>query len=263
MFGAALGDIVGSKYEFMPIKSKDFVFLDDGMDYTDDTLMTVAVAEALIDSDISKEEETKNNLIASMRKWGRRYPHPTGAYGSMFSSWLRSSSPNPYNSWGNGSAMRVSASGWLYDTIEETRKAAMLSSIVTHNHIEGIKGAEATASAIFLARTGEGKESIKRYIEKEFGYDLSRKLCDIRETYSFDGSCQGTVPESIICFLEGRDAEDTIRNAISLGGDADTMGAIAGSIAEAYWKEDLSEMVKPYLPDDLYTILSSIKITQH
>ena len=182
MFGAALGDIVGSKYEFMPIKSKDFVFLDDGMDYTDDTIMTVAVAEALIDSDISKEEETKNNLIASMRKWGRRYPHPTGAYGSMFSSWLRSSSPKPYNSWGNGSAMRVSASGWLYNTIEETRKAAMLSSIVTHNHPDGIKGAEATASAIFLARTGEGKESIKRYIEKEFGYDLSRKIEEIRET---------------------------------------------------------------------------------
>lgn len=159
--------------------------------------------------------------------------------------------------------MRVSAAGWLYETMEETRKAARLSSEVTHNHPEGIKGAEATASAIFLARTGEDKEIIKRYIEKEFGYDLSRKLCDIRKTYSFDGSCQGTVPESIICFLEGVDTEDTIRNAISLGGDADTMGAIAGSIAEAYWKEDLSEMVRSYLPDDLYSVLSMIKITQY
>ena len=263
MFGAALGDIVGSKYEFMPIKSKDFVFLDNTMDYTDDTIMTVAVAEALLNSDINDEETTKNNLIASMRKWGRRYPYPTGAYGSMFSSWLRSSSPKPYNSWGNGSAMRVSAAGWLYETMEETRKAARLSSEVTHNHPEGIKGAEATASAIFLARTGEDKEIIKRYIEKEFGYDLSRKLCDIRKTYSFDGSCQGTVPESIICFLEGVDTEDTIRNAISLGGDADTMGAISGSIAEAYWKEDLSDMVKSYLPSELYSVLAMIKITQH
>ena len=263
MFGAALGDIVGSKYEFMPIKSKDFVFLDDTMDYTDDTIMTVAVAEALLNSDIDDEEETKKNMVASMQRWGRKYPYPTGAYGSMFSSWLRSSSPKPYNSWGNGSAMRVSASGWLYETIEKTRKAARLSSVVTHNHAEGVKGAEATASAIYLARIGEGKENIKSYIEKEFGYDLSRPLDEIRATYSFDGSCQGTVPESIICFLEGKDTEDTIRNAISLGGDADTMGAISGSIAEAYWKEDLSDMVKPYLPSDLYSVLAMIKITQH
>lgn len=260
MFGAALGDIVGSEYEFMPIKSKDFVFLDNTMDYTDDTIMTVAVAEALLNSDINDEETTKNNMIASMRKWGRRYPYPTGAYGSMFSSWLRLDNPKAYNSWGNGSAMRVSAAGWLYETMEETRKAARLSSEVTHNHPEGIKGAEATASAIFLARKGESKDSIKAYIEREYGYNLDRPLSEIRKTYSFDGSCQGTVPESIICFLEGVDTEDTIRNAISLGGDADTMGAIAGSIAEAYWKEDLSEMVRSYLPDDLYSVLSMIKI---
>ena len=258
MFGAALGDIVGSEYEFMPIKSKDFVFLDNTMDYTDDTIMTVAVAEALLNSDIRDEETTKNNLVASMQKWGRRYPYPTGAYGSMFSSWLRSSSPKPYNSWGNGSAMRVSASGWLYETIEETRKAARLSSVVTHNHAEGVKGAEATASAVYLARMGEEKESIKSYIEKEFGYDLSRPLDEIRETYSFDGSCQGTVPESIICFLEGKDTEDTIRNAISLGGDADTMGAITGAIAGAYYHQmpyDLYEFAMSKLPDDIKGII--------
>ena len=258
MFGAALGDIVGSLYEFDPIKRKDFPFLEDDMSYTDDTIMTAAVLEALMESDISDEETTKKNLVRRMKEWGRRYPHPTGAYGSMFSFWLHSPSPEPYGSWGNGSAMRVSGAGWLYDTIEETRKAARLSAEVTHNHEEGIKGAEATASAIFLGRKGKSKEEIKAYIEKEFGYDLSRSLSSIRPLYSFDGSCQGTVPESIICFLEGESTEDTIRNAISLGGDADTMGAIAGSIAEAYWKEDLSLLVKPYLPDDIYSTLSRI-----
>lgn len=258
MFGAALGDIVGSLYEFDPIKRKDFHFLEDDMSYTDDTIMTAAVLEALMESDIRDEETTRNNLVRRMKEWGRRYPHPTGAYGSMFSHWLHSPSPEPYGSWGNGSAMRVSGAGWLYDTIEETRKAARLSAEVTHNHEEGIKGAEATASAIFLGRNGGSKEEIKAYIEKEFGYDLSRSLSSIRPFYSFDGSCQGTVPESIICFLEGESTEDTIRNAISLGGDADTMGAIAGSIAEAYWKEDLSLLVRPYLPDDIYSTLSRI-----
>ena len=262
MFGAALGDIVGSKYEFSPIKRKDFVFLTDDMDFTDDTIMTVAVAEALMKSDLDNEEETKDNLIISMKKWGARYPYPTGSYGAMFSRWLFSSDSKPYGSWGNGSGMRVSASGWLYDTLKETRKAARLTSVVTHNHKEGIKGAEATASAIFLARIGESKENIKRYIVDEFGYDLDRNIDEIRKTYSFEGSCQKTVPESIICFLEGRDTFDTIRNAISLGGDADTMGAICGSIAEAYWKEDLSGFVKPYLTEDLYSVLDSIKIMQ-
>lgn len=260
MFGAALGDIVGSKYEFSPIKRKDFEFLSYDMDFTDDTIMTVAVLEALAKSDINNEEETKKNLVDSMKKLGEKYPYPTGGYGGMFFRWLNSSSSEPYNSWGNGSAMRVSAAGFLYDTIEETRKAARLSAEVTHNHPEGIKGAEATASAIFLARKGESKEGIKRYITKEFGYDLDRKLSDIRKTYTFDGSCQGTVPESIICFLEGTDTEDTIRNAISLGGDADTMGAIAGSIAEAFWKEDLSSLVYTYLTRDIYSILDSVKV---
>ncbi|MGN1164766.1 MAG: ADP-ribosylglycohydrolase family protein [Candidatus Ornithospirochaeta sp.] len=258
MFGAALGDIVGSLYEFDPIKRKDFLFLDSDMDYTDDTIMTAAVLEALMESDINDEDTTKSNLIRRMQEWGERYPYPTGAYGSMFSSWLRSSSPKPYGSWGNGSAMRVSGAGWLYSTIDDTRKAARLSALVTHNHEEGIKGAEATASAIFLARSGKSKEEIKAYIEKEFCYDLSRPLSSIRPSYFFDGSCQGSVPESIICFLEGRSTEDTIRNAISLGGDADTMGAIAGSIAEAYWKEDLAPLVRPYLPDDIYSILSKV-----
>lgn len=262
MFGAALGDIVGSKYEFSPVKRKDFIFLTKDMDFTDDTIMTVAVAEALMESDINNEEETKRNIVLSMKKWGARYPNPIGAYGSMFFRWLKSPSPKPYGSWGNGSAMRVSAAGWLYNTMEEVRKAARLSAEVTHNHPEGIKGAEATAAAIFLSRIGKGKIEIKNYIESEFRYNLHRSLDEIREIYSFDGSCQGTVPESIICFLEGKDTEDTIRNAISLGGDADTMGAIAGSIAEAYWKEDLSCFVKPYLKEDLYSVLDSIKIIQ-
>ena len=258
MFGAALGDIVGSIYEFDPIKTKDFPFLEISMDYTDDTIMTAAVLEALMESDINDEEATKKNLVERMQEWGRRYPYPTGSYGSMFVRWLRSSSPEPYGSWGNGSAMRVSGAGWLYSTLEDTRKAARLTACVTHNHEEGIKGAEATASAIFLARNGKSKEEIKAYVEREFGYDLSRSLESIRPLYSFDGSCQGTVPESIICFLEGESTEDTIRNAISLGGDSDTMGAIAGSIAEAFWKEDLSSLVRPYLPDDIYSVLSRV-----
>ena len=260
MFGAALGDIVGSKYEFDPIKEKDFPFLDDEMDFTDDTIMTVAVLEALLSSDIRDEEETKKNLVSSMKKWGRKYPDPKGAYGGMFSSWLYSASPKPYNSWGNGSAMRVSGAGWLYSTMEETRKAAVLSSVVTHNHVEGIKGAEATAAAIFLARNGADKKEIKSYITKEFGYNLDREISKIRREYVFEPSCQRSVPESIICFLEGESTEDAIRNAVSLGGDADTMGSIAGSIGEAYWKEDLTDLVKPYLPDDIFSLLDKVKI---
>jgi ADP-ribosylglycohydrolase len=168
-----------------------------------------------------------------MQDYGKRYP--TAGYGGMFKRWLREEAPKPYNSWGNGSAMRVSPVGWAFDTLEETLEAAKQSAEITHNHPEGIKGAQATAACIFLARTGNSKEEIKEYIEKTFGYNLSRTCDEIRPTYQFDGSCQGTVPESIIAFLDSTDFESAVRLAVSLGGDADTMGAITGSIAEAYY----------------------------
>ena len=168
-----------------------------------------------------------------MQSWGRRYPHE--GYGGYFRRWLTARHPEPYNSFGNGSAMRVSAAGWLYDSLEKTRVVAKATANVTHNHPEGIKGAEATASAIFMARNGSSKEEIKKYIENEFHYDLNRTLDEIRPSFHMDETCQKTVPEAIIAFLEARDFEDAIRNAVSLGGDTDTLGAITGSIAEAYF----------------------------
>ena len=168
-----------------------------------------------------------------MQKWGHKYPY--AGYGGMFRRWLKEKNPKPYGSYGNGSAMRVAAAGWLFDTIEETRKHARLSAEVTHNHPEGIKGAEATASAIFMARNGMSKDKIKEYIINEFGYDLSRTCDEIRPTYHHVESCQETVPEAITAFLEGTDFEDVIRTAVSLGGDCDTLTCIAGSIAEAYY----------------------------
>ena len=231
--GAILGDIVGSIYEFNPHKSTDFDLQDSRMDYTDDTIMTIAIADWLLND----KKLTKKGLVARMQQWGRKYPNPMGAYGGMFSQWLRSDNPKPYNSWGNGAAMRVAAVGFAFDTLEETLDVAKKSAEVTHNHPEGIKGAQATAAAIFMARTGSTKDDIRQYISEKFGYDLNRTCDDIRPTYCFDGSCQGTVPESIIAFLDSKDYEDALRLVISLGGDADTMGAITGAIACAYYNK--------------------------
>lgn len=255
LIGAILGDIVGSIYEFNPHKSKEFNIQNREMDYTDDTIMTIAVADWIIND----KKLTKKGLIACMQQWGRKYPNPMGAYGGMFSQWLQSDTPRPYNSWGNGAAMRVSAVGFAFTTLEETLKVAKKTAEVTHNHSEGIKGAQATAAAIFLARIGSTKEYIRRYIIENFGYNLNRTCDDIRHTYSFDGSCQGTVPESIISFLDSKDYEDALRLCISLGGDADTMGAITGAIAAAYYHQ------MPYplygfginkLPDDIKEIIN-------
>ena len=233
LMGAVLGDIAGSIYEFNPHKSTEVDLKDKRMDYTDDTIMTIAVADWILNDKL----HTKKGLVACMQKWGRKYPHPMGAYGNMFSQWLHSDTPKPYNSWGNGSAMRVSAVGFAFDTLEETMKVAKKCAEVTHNHPEGIKGAQATAAAIFMARTGSTKDKIRRFISETFGYDLDRSCDDIRPTYGFDGSCQGTVPESIIAFLDSKDYEDALRLCISLGGDADTMGAITGAIAGAYYNK--------------------------
>ena len=235
MYGAILGDIIGSPFEFdRGDKTKDFKLFSRRSHFTDDSVMTLAVCEALLKvGQDATVKEIEDAVISSMQSWGRRYPH--AGYGGCFRRWLTACHPEPYNSFGNGSAMRVSAVGWLYDSLENTRTVAKATANVTHNHPEGIKGAEATASAIFMARNGSSKEEIKKYIENEFHYDLNRTLDEIRPSYHMDETCQKTVPEAIIAFLEAKDFEDAIRNAVSLGGDTDTLGAITGSIAEAYY----------------------------
>ena len=235
MYGAILGDIIGSPFEFdRGDKTKDFKLFSRKSHFTDDSVMTLAVCEALLKvGQDAAAKEIEDAVISSMQSWGRRYPHE--GYGGYFRRWLTARHPEPYNSFGNGSAMRVSAVGWLYNSLEKTRTVAKATANVTHNHPEGIKGAEATASAIFMARNGSSKEEIKKYIENEFHYDLNRTLNEIRPSYHMDETCQKTVPEAIIAFLEAKDFEDAIRNAVSLGGDTDTLGAITGSIAEAYF----------------------------
>ncbi|SDB35240.1 ADP-ribosylglycohydrolase family protein [Eubacterium oxidoreducens] len=236
MMGAILGDIVGSPYEFdMGEKIKDFgpLFTDD-TEYTDDSVMTIAVADGLMKAGLNGDDETiRREVIKAMKVWGNKYPD--AGYGLRFISWLSLDDERPYGSWGNGSAMRVSCVGWFYDTIERTKEVAKLTAEVTHNHPEGIKGAQATASAIFLARTGKSKDEIREYIAGEFGYDLTRTLDEIRPSYRHVESCQETVPEAITAFLEGTDFEDVVRCAVSLGGDCDTLTCIAAGIAEAFY----------------------------
>jgi ADP-ribosylglycohydrolase len=225
MLGAIVGDIVGSIYEWHNIKTKDFPLFSKGCQVTDDSIMTIAVAEGLMNGG------NPDNYIEAMKRLGKMYPH--AGYGGHFGRWLFADDTKPYNSWGNGAAMRVSPVGWQFDSLDKTEKAAEISAAVTHNHPEGIKGAQATAAAIFLARSGKSKEEIKSLIANKYGYNLTRTLDEIRPSYQFDESCMGTVPEAIIAFLESEDFEDAIRNAISLGGDSDTLAAITGSIAEA------------------------------
>ena len=263
MYGAILGDIIGAPYEFdRGNKSKEFPLFCEESHFTDDTVMTIAVAEALLDSQFREDEDIRQALIQSMRKWGSKYPH--AGYGGRFRHWLRADDPQPYGSYGNGSAMRVSAAGWLFDTLEETRHMARLTAEVTHNHPEGIKGAEATACAIFLARTGSGKEEIRDFIIREFGYDLSRSCDEIRPTYYHVESCQKTVPEAITAFLEGTDFEDVIRTAVSLGGDCDTLTCIAGSIAEAFYGVPaiLEAECRSRLPEDMVYVLGRFDISR-
>ena len=253
MYGAILGDMIGAPYEFdRGGKTKDFPLFSKGSQFTDDTVMTIAVAEALLDTMGQPDEVVKDAVVRSMQKWGNKYPH--AGYGGRFRGWLRSHNPKPYGSYGNGSAMRVASAGWLFDSLEETRHIARLTAEVTHNHPEGIKGAEATACAIWLARNGKSKEEIRDFITREFGYDLSRSCDEIRPAYHHDESCQRTVPEAITAFLEGTDFEDVIRTAVSLGGDCDTLTCIAGSIAEAFYgvpEEMIAECRKRLTEDSL------------
>lgn len=258
MYGAILGDIIGSPYEFdMGNKTKDFPLFSTESHFTDDTVMTIAVAEALMDAP-NVDEIIRRRLIATMQKYGKQYPH--AGYGGMFRRWLRAKDPQPYGSYGNGSAMRVSSVAWLYNDIDTVRRLARLSAEVTHNHPEGIKGAEATALAIFLGRTGHSKAEIKTYIENEFHYDLSRTCDEIRPSYYHVESCQETVPEAITAFLEGESFEDVIRTAISLGGDCDTLTCIAGSIAEGFYgvPTELKRECQNRIPTQFAEILSQI-----
>ena len=233
MLGALFGDIVGSVYEFRNTKDYNFTLLSDWSRPTDDSCMTLAVAQALLDTYGQDDDAIRTALVRNMQAIGQRYPD--AGYGGMFAKWLVSPRPEPYNSFGNGSGMRVAAAGWLYPTMEETLHAAKLTAEVTHNHPEGIKGAQAVAAAIFLARSGADKKEIKDYIEKTFDYDLSRTLEEIKPDYRFYVDCMRSVPEAIIAFLEGNDFEDVIRKAVSLGGDSDTIGCMAGGIAEAFY----------------------------
>ena len=257
MYGAILGDIIGSPYEFdRGGKTKEFPLFSQDCEFTDDTVMTIAVAEAFLDMDFAEDDDvTRDRLVYYLRDWGRRYPN--AGYGIRFSQWLNSYPPKPYGSFGNGSAMRVSPIGWLFDDLEMTRAMACLSAAVTHNHPEGIKGAEAVAAAIYLARTGSTKAEIKAYIEENFYYDLSRTCEEIRPGYYHVESCQETVPEAITAFLEGETFEDVIRTAVSLGGDCDTLTCIAGSIAEAFYgvPGELKAACRNRLTEDLLEVL--------
>lgn len=248
MIGAIIGDIIGSVYEWNNIKTKDFPLFSPKCFFTDDTVMTLAIAEGLMNGG------SADDFISAMKKYGRLYPD--AGYGGRFGSWLFSNDIDPYNSWGNGSAMRVSPVAWAFDTLSEVEQYAKVSAAVTHNHPEGIKGAQATATCIFLARKGNSKNAIKEYVESNYGYDLSRTLDEIRPEYRFNESCQETVPQAITAFLESRDFEDAIRNAISLGGDSDTLAAITGSIAEAVYgvPEEIKEQTLSILDEPLLNV---------
>jgi len=261
MLGAAIGDMVGSPYEFdfNAIKTTEFPFWSDESDWTDDTLMTVAVAEALLTRP-KTDEAAEAVLVASMRHWGRTFPLPKGGFGGRFGRWLLADDPAPYNSWGNGSAMRVSAAGWLYPTLELTEHWAAITARVNHDHPEGIKGAQATAAAIFMARDGASKQAIKEYVTTRFGYDLDRTVAQIRPAYHHVESCQETVPEAIIAFLESTDFDSAVRLTVSLGGDADTLGAITGSIAEAFYgiPEEMQQEAIARLDPSLWEVLKQV-----
>ncbi|MBE6316923.1 MAG: dinitrogenase reductase [Bacteroidales bacterium] len=227
MIGAIAGDVIGSAYEFNPTRDHDFELFTPKSSFTDDTVLTMANALWLIDD----EQHTHERLVEIMLDLCRRYPNR--GYGGRFANWICDKDPQPYNSYGNGSAMRVSPVGYYAQSLEEALALAKVSAEVTHNHPEGIKGAQATAAAIFLARRGKSKQEIRDYVAQTFDYDLSRTLDEIRPTFTFDETCQRTVPEAITCFMEGKDYEDVVRLSVALAGDADTIAAIAGSISSA------------------------------
>ncbi len=257
MLGAIIGDIVGSRFEWHNNKSKEFELFTEDCRFTDDTVMTIAIAEAILKSDL-KLEKLSEKAIFCMQKYGRKYPF--AGYGGSFMQWIHTSRPQPYNSWGNGSAMRVSGCGFAATSLEEAIEMAEKVTEVTHNHPEGIKGAKAVTAAIYLAKTGSDILEIKDYINEHY-YKIDFKLADIRKTYRFDVSCQGSVPQALAAFFESTDFEDAIRNAISIGGDSDTIGAITGSIAEAYYgiPAEIRDRAIKYLDKDLQAVLNEFE----
>jgi type I restriction enzyme M protein len=261
MIGAIIGDIVGSPYDFNNIKTKDFELLGKRNRFTDDTVMTVAVAETLLKYekiDINNVEEFQSSLIQVMKKLGKI--HLAAGFGAFFFKWLMQEEPKPYNSFGNGSAMRVSPVAWYAKTLEETAFLAKATSEITHNHPEGIKGAVSVAGATFLAKNGALMEEIKAFVAQYYTIDFS--LDEIRETYKFDCSCQGSIPQAFEAFFESTSFEDAIRNAVSIGGDSDTIAAITGSIAEAYYgvDEEILDKAKKYLTPNMQDIIDKFDI---
>lgn len=250
MLGALVGDIIGSMYEFHNTKSMNFDLFTEWTKFTDDSVMTLAVAKWLIED----AEHSTNHLIRCMQELGRRYPR--AGYGGNFDWWLRQENPQPYNSWGNGAGMRVSPVGLYAKTLDEALELAEITASVSHNHPEGVKGAQAIATSVFLCKEGRSKQKIKEYVEQTFGYNLHRTIAEIRPHYYFDVSCQGSVPEAIIAFLDGNSFEEVIRLAISIGGDSDTIGAMAGAIAACRYPipEEITERCNNLLTDDLREI---------
>lgn len=253
MIGAIIGDIVGSRFEWNNLKSKDFELFTPACEPTDDSIMTLAIAKALI-SCKSDYTDLGEKAVYWMRKIGRRYPYC--GYGGRFIEWMFSDDPQPYHSFGNGAAMRVSACGFIAKSLDEAKQLSKSVTEVTHDHPEGIKGAEATAAAIYLARTGKTPDEIRREVQENY-YPLNFTLDDIRDTYHFNETCQGTVPQAIEAFLESTGFEDAVRNAISIGGDSDTLAAITGGIAEAYYgvPDDIRRSAEKFLDPELLSIL--------
>ena len=285
MLGAVVGDTVGSIYEFENTKDYNFQLFNRCSGYTDDSIMSMAVAYWLLQD----PEHRYETLEEAMVTFAKNCLCPNGGYGEMFYVWLfmpwnldemcptsyddadeplyeSPAGRGPYNSWGNGAAMRVSAVGWFFDTLEETERVAKISAEITHNHPEGIKGAQATAAAIWMARNGKSKADIKAYIESKYGYDLNRTWEYLNRTYHWDSSCQGTVPEAMIAFLESNDFEDAIRKAVSMGGDSDTLACITGGIAEAFYREIpeyMIETTQKKFPPIFHKILDAMKLQTH
>ena len=255
MLGAIIGDIVGSTRESHNIKTEDFELVPQGSCFTDDTVMTLAVAEWLM----TDPEHRAETLVECMQRLGRKYPY--AGYGGSFRKWLMSDNPQPYNSFGNGSAMRVSPVGLYANSLDEALELARITASVSHNHPEGIKGAQATAAAIFMARQGETKEAIRSYIEQTFGYDLKHTCDEIRPYYDWESSCQGTVPPAFLAFFDSHDFEESIRLAVSLGGDSDTLACITGGIAQAYYKEipdEIIEQMQMRLPKEFWEVMEKL-----
>ena len=277
MLGAIAGDTIGSVFEFHNTKDYDFPLFNERSSYTDDSVMTMAVAWWLL----TDKDHTYQKLEDTMVDFGEKFRRPMGGYGGTFSTWLfvpeglkpfngqygeapyeSSSGRHPYGSWGNGSAMRVSAVGWFFDSLEETERIAGMTAEITHNHPEGIKGAQATAAAIFMARTGRTIEEIRSYIEQRYGYDLHKTWEYWHPIYGWEDSCQGTVPQAIIAFLDSTDFEDAMRKAVSLGGDSDTLACITGGIAEAFYggvPQDIAARASHNLPEVFEQVLDLMR----